>query len=57
LGIALNRSAESAEWDLPALGKLLEALQTENAIDGVGFDEDGIQALLDNLAGEADQPS
>src|SRR5947208_14333746 len=46
LGIALNRTAETAEWDPRALSKLLESLQMEGAIDGVGFDADEIQALL-----------
>ncbi len=31
LGIALNRTAELASWDLPALGALLESLQAEGA--------------------------
>jgi DNA modification methylase len=52
LGIALNRTAESAEWDLPALGKLLEALQAEDALDGVGFSDTEMKELLDNLADE-----
>ena len=38
LGIALNRTAELAEWDSEALGKLLESLQSEDALAGVGFD-------------------
>jgi DNA modification methylase len=54
LGIALNRTGESAEWDLPALGKLLESLQAEGALDGVGFNDAELQELLDNLAGQAD---
>ena len=36
LGIALNRTSELAEWDGPALTKLLQELQTEDALDGVG---------------------
>ena len=54
LGIALNRTAETAEWDLPALGKLLESLQADGSLDGVGFSDDELNELLDNLAGEAD---
>jgi len=54
LGIALNRSAETAEWNLPALGALLESLQAEGALDGVGFSDEELGDLLDNLAGEAD---
>ncbi len=52
LGIALNRTSELAEWDLPALGKLLDTLQAEGALDGVGFDEAEIQQLLDGLSGD-----
>jgi DNA modification methylase len=44
LGIALNRTAELADWDNAALGKLLESLPD---IDGVGFDADDLQAVLD----------
>ncbi len=53
MGIALNRSAETAEWNLPALGALLESLQAEGALDGVGFSDDELKELLDNLADEA----
>lgn len=55
LGIALNRTGELAEWDLPALGKLLESLQDADAIDGIGFDEKEIGKLLDEIisAGES----
>jgi ParB-like chromosome segregation protein Spo0J len=31
LGIALNRTGELAEWDLPALGSLLDSLRAEGA--------------------------
>ncbi len=31
LGIALNRTAELAEWDTPAIGRLLEQLRAEDA--------------------------
>lgn len=53
LGIALNRTAELAEWDESTLAKLLEGLQAEDALDGVGFSEDDIQELLDGLGEEA----
>lgn len=46
LGIALNRTAELAEWDEPALGKLLQSLQRDGALDGVGWDDDEIAELL-----------
>ena len=41
LGIALNRTGELAEWDEPALAKILESLELEGALEGVGFDERG----------------
>ena len=54
LGIALNRTGELAEWDLPALSKILESLQTQGALDGVGFSEKEISGILDEViaAGE-----
>jgi DNA modification methylase len=52
LGIALNRTGELAEWDLPALGSLLETLRTEDALEGVGFDESEIDELLASLDAE-----
>lgn len=60
LGIALNRSAELATWDDHALATLLAELQTEDALLGVGFEEDEIDDLLaelDEAAGdEVDDP-
>jgi hypothetical protein len=32
LGIALNRTGELADWDIPALGRLLETLKHEGAL-------------------------
>jgi len=51
LGIALNRTAELAEWDMSALSKLLESMDN---VDGTGFDEKEIARLLDEViaAGE-----
>jgi DNA modification methylase len=49
LGIALNRTAELAEWDLPALGQLLESLQAADALDGVGFTEAELHSVLDEI--------
>lgn len=46
LGIALNRTAELAEWDLPSLGALLQSLPD---LDGVGFDAKELQEVLDSL--------
>jgi DNA modification methylase len=52
LGIALNRTAELATWDEGALGRILEQLRAEDAVAGVGFDLDEIQALLAKLQAE-----
>jgi len=49
LGIALNRTAESAEWDEETLARLLQELREEDALDGVGCTEEDIDALLDEL--------
>ena len=49
LGIALNRTAELATWDLPALGRLLVELRTEDALEGVGYDAGEVEALLAEL--------
>ena len=46
LGIALNRSAELAEWDEATLARLLEQLREDDALDGVGFDDADIDALI-----------
>lgn len=53
LGIALNRTAELAEWDVPALAKLLESLSDVGAIEGVGFDEAEIDRLLQSVLDDA----
>jgi DNA modification methylase len=53
LGIALNRSASLAEWDDGALARILEQLRAEDALDGVGFTGEDIDALLDELADES----
>ncbi len=45
-GIADNRTATFAEWDEPALAKLLAQLQAEDALDGVGFSVEEIALLL-----------
>ena len=55
LAIALNRTAELAEWDMPALGRLLEELQREDALAGVGFDEREIDALLEELGQDLEE--
>jgi DNA modification methylase len=54
LGIALNRTAESAAWDEATLVKLLQELQVENALDGVGFSPDEVDDLLAKLVDPAE---
>jgi DNA modification methylase len=49
LGLALNRSAELAEWNEPALGRLLEQLRAEDGLDGIGFSGEEIDQLLEQL--------
>ena len=46
LGIALNRTAELAEWDDDTLAQLLQSLRADGAIDGLGFDAKEIDELL-----------
>ena len=52
LGIALNRTAELAEWDEATLGRLLGELRDEGALEGVGFDLSEIDQLLAELEDE-----
>src|SRR5437867_12801392 len=47
--IADNRSHEFSLWDEPALAKLLEELRAEDALEGVGYTETDIDALLAEL--------
>jgi DNA modification methylase len=51
--IADNRSSDLAEWDNPALAKLLEELRAEDALGGVGFESAEIDELLDSLIDES----
>jgi len=48
--IADNRTHEFARWDEPALAQLLQHLQAEDSLAGVGFDEADLNELLDRLA-------
>ena len=50
LGIALNRTGELAEWDDAALGAILQVLQAEDALAGVGFDEAEIDEVIARLS-------
>jgi len=52
LGIALNRTAELAEWDDSTLARLLQDLRTEDALDGVGFTDSEIDDLISDLEGQ-----
>ena len=47
--IADNKTHEFAEWDDVALGSVLQELQREDALDGVGFGDDEIDTLLAGL--------
>lgn len=47
--IADNRSAMFAEWDEPVLAQLLEELRAEDSLDGVGYTEDDLDALVQQL--------
>ena len=49
LAIALNRSGELAEWDMATLGRLLDSLRTEDAIEGLGFEDAEIDEILGDL--------
>ena len=54
LGIALNRSGELAGWDDGTLARLLAELRDDGGLDGVGFDDTDLDALLDQLQRESD---
>jgi DNA modification methylase len=49
LGIALNRTAELAEWDEPVLARILKHLRDEDALVGLGFDVPEIDDLIASL--------
>ena len=49
--IADNRTTDLSEFDDSALAQLLAELRAEDALAGVGFDEDEIDALLAELEG------
>src|SRR5262245_36369351 len=55
LSIALNRTAELAEWDLPTLTKLLQELRADDDLHGVGFEDVDVDKLLEEL-GEGLEP-
>ena len=53
LGIALNRSAETATWSEEALAALLQELQIHGSLDGTGFDLEDLDELLAKIASES----
>lgn len=59
--IADNRTHEFATWDDTALARILKDLRAEDALDGVGYSSDDIDALLrelgeDAAGGDVDDP-
>jgi DNA modification methylase len=56
LGIALNRTAELAEWDDPALARLLQSLRADDALEGVGYSGEQIDELLAQIERDAASP-
>ncbi|MEO0652303.1 MAG: DNA modification methylase [Planctomycetota bacterium] len=54
LGIALNRTAELAEWDTSVLSELLTELRDDDALDGVGYGAREIDQLLADLDAEVE---
>jgi hypothetical protein len=56
LGIALNRTAELATWDPSALARILDELQRNDALDGVGYSPGDLDELLADIAASAASP-
>ena len=59
LGLALNRTAELAEWNAAALAQLLDELRADDDLDGVGFssaDVDELLASVDLSGDDVDDP-
>ena len=58
--IADNSTHEFASWNEPDLARILETLRAEDALEAVGFTDEEIDDLLDQLAadagGEVDDP-
>jgi DNA modification methylase len=50
LAIALNRSAETATWDVEALSRVLESLKCEFPLGDLGFDQKALDDLVADLA-------
>ena len=54
--IADNRTAELGEWDDEALAQTLKALEDEDALEGLGFDDDDLAALVGAVDAPDDFP-
>ena len=57
--IALNRTTETGGWEEEQLLALLNELSAEDALDGIGFDEDDIEILrykLEEVLEETETP-
>ena len=50
LGIALNRSAESATWDVEALIRTIESIKDDFPLGDLGFDQKELDALVADIA-------
>jgi DNA modification methylase len=50
--IADNRSSDLSAFDEPALAKLLQELQAEDALDGVGYSDEELAELVAGLTNE-----
>jgi DNA modification methylase len=50
--IADNRSSDLSTFHGPTLAKLLQELQAEDKLDGVGYSNEELEALLDGLVNE-----
>jgi DNA modification methylase len=53
LGLALNRTAELAEWDEPGLAKVLSELKGLGELDGVGFSTSEVDELIAEIDAQA----
>jgi DNA modification methylase len=49
LGLALNRTAELAEWDDGTLAEVLKELDALGTMEGTGFTHDDLNSLIDEL--------
>lgn len=56
LGVALNRTAELAEWDTDILAGTLNGIATDDAdlLDACGYDEDELADLVDSMELDGD---